>query len=312
LCCIPKSAEEKSNNGDLVHSASGTRPTSIVDAANRIVAAILCVALERCVGSRISNMQKGFLHGRKMLSNLIDIDAAAQKISIHSSKGAIILFDFKAAFPSMDHQFIWDILEGSGLPVEFIRAVKMLYRNNKHFLRLHGSLFDGPVVQCGVRQGCPLSGLLFAICADVLLIRLQSTLTGSDEVARAFADDTAIVIADYVKSIPTVSDLFTQYAAISGLRLNVKKTLFIPLWHVSSYGGLRNLIREHCPAWRDINIDLNGKYLGFVIGPATSGRSWNAPMCKYARRVASWDHRRCGLLWNILYYNSLSCRPCNS
>ena len=204
----------------------------------------------------------------------------------------------------MDRKFIWDILEGSGLPVEFIRAVKMLYSNNKHFLRLHGSLFDGPVVQCGVRQGCPLSGLLFAICADVLLIRLQSTLTGSDEVARAFADGTAIVIADYVKSIPTISDLFTQYAAISGLRLNVKKTLFIPLWHISSYGGLRNLVREHCPAWWDINIVLNGKYLGFVIRPATSDRSWNAPMCKYARRVASWDHRRCNLLWNILYYNS--------
>ena len=178
LCCIPKAADEHSSNGHPVHTASGTRPISIVDAANRIIAAILSVALERCVGSRISEMQSGFLHGRKMMSNLIDVDMAAQRVSINSTRGAIILFDFKAAFPSVGHQFIWDVLEGSGLPAEFISAVKMLYVGNKHSLRLQGLLFDGPVVHSGVRQGCPLSGLLFAICADVLLIRLQNMLSG--------------------------------------------------------------------------------------------------------------------------------------
>jgi hypothetical protein len=41
-----------------------------------------------------------------MMNNLIDIDEAAQKISVRTSSGAIILLDFRAAFPSMDHDFI--------------------------------------------------------------------------------------------------------------------------------------------------------------------------------------------------------------
>lgn len=44
----------------------------------------------------------------------------------------------------MDRQFIWDSLEACGLPIGFINAIKMLYVSNKHFLRLHGSLFEGP------------------------------------------------------------------------------------------------------------------------------------------------------------------------
>jgi hypothetical protein len=78
LCCKPKSSDERNDNGTPVYIASNTRPISIVDASNRIIAAILCVALERCVGSRIADIQKGFLHGRNVISNLIDIDEAAQ------------------------------------------------------------------------------------------------------------------------------------------------------------------------------------------------------------------------------------------
>ena len=87
LCCIPKSADETTCNGHAVFTAGSTRPISIVDAANRILAAIFCASLERCVSARISEMQRGFLHGRKMMSNLLDIDEAAHTISVKSTRG---------------------------------------------------------------------------------------------------------------------------------------------------------------------------------------------------------------------------------
>ena len=129
----------------------------------------------------------------------------------------------------MDHGFIWGALEAMGLPREFIHAVQMLYKDNKHLIRLQGTLYEGPTVRSGVRQGCPLSGLIFAICADVLLIRLEKVLAGEDEVARAFADDTAVVVQDYTKTIGTLANLFQDYASISCLELNIDKTVFIPL-----------------------------------------------------------------------------------
>ena len=304
LCCIPKDSKEKDSTGASIHSAATTRPLSIVDAANRIVAAILCASLERCVGQRISSMQRGFVKGRQMLMNIIDVDTAAQTISIKSNCGAVILFDFKAAFPSMDHSFIWHTLRVGGIPSKFISAIQALYKHNHHQLRLDGQLYDGPTVRSGVRQGCPLSGLLFSICVDVLLLRLSDVLIKEDELARAFADDTATAVNDYMVAIPTLASLFHEFEQISGLQLNIDKTVFIPLWPVASERGLRNLITEVCPSWRNIKISSRGKYLGFIIGPGTKGDSWNGPLAKFAARVKIWEGTKYGLFWNSLYYNT--------
>jgi hypothetical protein len=191
-----------------------------------------------------------------------------------------------------------------GIPLEFIDAIRLFYNDNAHFLRLHGSLFDGPTVYCGVRQGCPLSGLLFAICADVILLALKDALRDEDEVARAFADDTAVVVSDYAKSFATIAGVFREYEAISGLELNIKKTVFIPLWPIASENGLRNLLRELCPLWANIRIDTKGKYLGFMIGPGAGEDSWNAPLRKFEKRLAAWQDNKCGLVWNSIYYNT--------
>jgi hypothetical protein len=161
LCCIPKAPDEISSDGKSIFTAGSTRPISIVDAANRIIAAVLKHTLERCVGDRISDMQRGFVGGRQMLMNLIDVDFAAQKMSMKSSTGAILLFDFRAAFPSMNHDFILDTLEKVGIPLQFIRAIQSSYKNYKHSMKIHGKLYDGPEVFSGVRQGCPVSYLLY-------------------------------------------------------------------------------------------------------------------------------------------------------
>jgi hypothetical protein len=304
LCCIPKATKEKHLTGAPIHSAASTRPLSIVDAANRIVAAILCASLERCVGDRISSMQRGFVKGRQMLMNIIDVDTAAQTVPVKSKSGVIILFDFKAAFPSMDHSFIWHTLRIAGIPSDFVSAIQMLYKNNQHRLRMDGELYNGPTVSSGVRQGCPLSGLLFSICVDVLLLRLADHLNREDEIARAFADDTAVVVNDYLVTIPTLASLFQEFEQISRLELNIDKTVFIPLWPVASERGLRNLIAETCPMWRNIKISSRGKYLGFIIGPDAKEDSWNGALTKYNARVKQWDLAKCGLFWNTLYYNT--------
>ena len=301
LICLPKSAAVIDGNGQASHDPGNTRPLSIVDAANRIIASIFKVCLERVAGDWVIDCQRGFLKGRQMLQNIIDMDFAAQKVSIKYKRGCILLLDFRAAFPSISHEFMWDCLAALGLPRLFLLAIQKFYVNNAHWLCAGGELMKSVVVRSGVRQGCPLSPLIFALCSDVLLREL-SQLLGLDEVACAFADDTGLVVSDYTKSLPSLCLLFSEFERISGLSLNIAKTVFIPLWETSSFANVRRLILEVCPPWRDICIDNCGKYLGFFIGPGAGQRSWAKSIQKYEQRAQLWASLHLGLFWTITAY----------
>ena len=77
-----------------------------------------------------------------MLRNILDVDFAAQKMSVRSRSGAVVLFDFRAAFPSLSHDMIWDVLKVTGVDMQFIQVVRMFYCRNRHILKFRGQQFD--------------------------------------------------------------------------------------------------------------------------------------------------------------------------
>ena len=62
------------------------------------------------ISESIMPQTDGFLKQRQVLRNVLEIDFAAHNISVKSYSGAIVLFDFEAAFQSLAHDMIWDTL----------------------------------------------------------------------------------------------------------------------------------------------------------------------------------------------------------
>ena len=54
----------------------------------------------------ISPAQSGFLPGRSMLNNVVEIEHGAMVASLEHDSSALVLFDFSAAFPSVAHAFL--------------------------------------------------------------------------------------------------------------------------------------------------------------------------------------------------------------
>ena len=131
-------------------------------------------------------------------------------------------FDFKAAFPSISHEFLLQSLDHLGLPEGAINVIRALYDQVKCSLRFKGSTHDSFMVRSGIRQGCPLSPLLFAATVDIILRRLHRL--SPDAFLRAFADDIGAVFAD----LPRGAELLMQ-ESISGLALDLDKTVGVPL-----------------------------------------------------------------------------------
>ena len=137
-----------------------------------------------------------------MLANIIDVDFEAMRVSLRQPHGAVLLFDFEAAFPSVSHEYLWSVLSHLGLPAGILRAIQSLYDNNSHLIRIKGFCFPSLTCQSGVRQGCPLSPILFAVVADLLLRRLAEEFPSAT--VRAFADDTAMITENFHRDGPRI------------------------------------------------------------------------------------------------------------
>ena len=110
-----------------------------------------------------------------------------------------------------------------------------MYTNIKSCVWNNGYYSDKFDVLRSVRQGCPISALLFILVAEILTINVRENdkIRGITCNNRSFqitqlADDTTLFLADLESAVISIS-LFQTFASVSGLTLNHDKSEIIPL-----------------------------------------------------------------------------------
>ena len=140
----------------------------------------------------------------------------------------------------------------------------MFYRNNFQRVGRSGEL--GFLAEVGVRQGCPLSPLIFAVIADVLLRSLHNRMAENIRVLRAFADDTALIL-QHRDHLDEVFGIFRDYAVFSNLHLNLNNAVCIPLAYEGTIEQARSAILQDFPLAALMAIAESDLYLGILLGP---------------------------------------------
>ena len=113
------------------------------------------------------------------------------------------------------------------------------YTDNDHELIVCGNSGEGFSVESGVRQGCPLSMLIFTLALDPLIRALTSQLEPAEVLIRTFADDIAIVAEDLdtifregdntgKRVADVLEETFSMWEGISGLNVKTKTCICIP------------------------------------------------------------------------------------
>jgi hypothetical protein len=201
----------------------------------------------------IDESQFGYVKDRYIGENircLIDLNAMCIKKNMDAYA---IQIDFEKAFDSINWDFMFTSLEEMNFDKDFIKWVKILYKNTTSCVINNGHKTEQFNLRRGVHQGCPLSALLFIVLVQVL----QQMLIKSKEIKGILvkdkelkilqmADDTTILTND-LKDVPKIIKVLKTFHRISGLKTNIEKTVAYKIG-------------------RNPNIDFPENYLGLTWG----------------------------------------------
>ena len=144
--------------------------------------------------------------------------------------GIALFLDLKKAFDTIEWDFINSCLKVFNFGPRIQNWVKILCNNVSSCIvnnRLASEFFP---LERGVRQGCPLSGLLFIIGIELLARAIKNGnnikgITVGEKVIKVslYADDTTVFVQD-LDSVAHLLTLLQKFKKLSGLEINTTKT----------------------------------------------------------------------------------------
>lgn len=210
---------------------SSYRPITLLNADYKVVATLLARRISTTLPHIVSLAQTCSVPGRTGFSALSltrDLFTFATRTGI---AGCFVSIDQAKAFDRVEHRYLLAVLGCYGFPRIFVERLAALYTDLKVSLRVNNTLSEAFAVTRGIRQGCPLSPLLFALCIDPLLRRVANSvairgfpLPGQGQVkVSAYADDVSLFLRDE-DSYTAFLRLFLEYSELSGAQLNRGKS----------------------------------------------------------------------------------------
>jgi hypothetical protein len=320
---IPK----KDDEGPL--SVDNTRPLGLKNCDMKLIGGVINNLLAHVASCNIIAWQRGFVKGRNFLQNVIEIDTFSRQIDLERCfPGAIstpadipILasFDIKAAFPSLLHEYLQQVLRHLRFPLGIVNGILAQYESVFAYGFFDGKLTPLFNVSRGIQQGCPMSASLFVIATHPLLLELEkvagtpprATFCYRDhiplcQVWGACADDLGAIFAHAVLLVHAISKMLCT-ASFSGLHLNMAKTKLVLLGDVPPHvlTAFPGWLREFWPHLPDLLVVDTLKYLGFYLGPKSASKQWASEIAKFDRRMTRLAESPDSVRPMVLEYNTL-------
>ncbi|KAH6584573.1 hypothetical protein BASA61_007382 [Batrachochytrium salamandrivorans] len=253
LCASIVSIDKK--DGDPLNPGD-KRGIALINVGLKLVCKVLQMRIERFVETNnlLSYEQAGFRKREECVGQVVSLVDIIQRRQNAGLNTHVLFIDIRKAFDTVPVGALLWKLQNMGFPRRTLAFLKALYTSSSARARAGSLLSDPFPVQRGVRQGCPLSGLLFNLFINDIL------------------DDDVAVFADSEQSLLAASTAIEQWANQWEMQFGVAKCGII-----SFTGHLAPRLDN------PLDIRLHGqlvsrvesyKYLGVLIDSKLDHSAW--------------------------------------
>ena len=140
---------------------SSWRPIALLNADYKILAKLLALRLQKVLKKLIDPNQCAFVKGRGISYMLREVYDLIEREKNKESQSILLSIDYSKAFDTLSTDAIIKALNLYGFGDYFIRWITILLKDRQCSVRNGGYISSSFVMERGVRQGCPISPILF-------------------------------------------------------------------------------------------------------------------------------------------------------
>ena len=285
------------------------RPISLLNVSYKIAASCVANRIKNVISDLISPEQSGFIKGRYIGDSIRIIYDTMFNMDENNSPGILFAIDFQKAFDSISLSFIRKVLNLFNFGPSILQWFDAFYSNASSSVIVNGFTSRSFPLERGCRQGDPLSPYLFILCAELLnqLVCSDNRIRGvGDRGCKLvqYADDTTFFIHPDETSVCSLLQQINFFSSISGLQLNVNKSLLVGL------GSMKDTVLhfdclEGVP-WLNSGDDFI--LLGIIFNTdldSMISKNYDNALSKMHGIINSWGNRNLTVLGRITVVKSL-------
>ena len=278
------------------------RPITLLCADYKIVAKAIANLLLGVIAKVTHSDQTCGVPGRNSLESVRLLKDVVFHANQNRKAAAIISLDQEKAFDRVEWGYLSRVLQTMNFGQSFQKWVFLLYSNIFSCILINGETTEFFSVSRGVRQGCPLSPLLYVLVAETIASAIRADRfidsyilpNGRSVKLCQYADDTSVIVTTDL-ALNALFHIFTRYEKASGAKLNATKChgLLIGTWQS----------RSNLPIaldWSNVEI--------IVLGSRISNdneEQWESKIKALKTTLRAWNRRALSFRGRALISNML-------
>jgi hypothetical protein len=213
-------------------SMSNWRPLTMLNVDYKILAKILVNRLKVVMPHIVHKSQTCAVPGRDIRDGVSLLYNVIHYVNQHKLDGILLSVDHMRAFDIIEWNYVLKVLEYFKLGETLIKWVSLIYKFGRvqSTVQVNGFLSEPFKVTRGIRQGCPLSALLYVLVSEVVTnyIRNLESVKGINILnleykISNYADDTNFIVSDF-NSVRNIFEVYDIFKLASGATLKTEKT----------------------------------------------------------------------------------------
>lgn len=275
ITLLPKKAEAT--------QAGDYRPISLIHSFANLVAKMMALRLAPKLRTLIDTNRSAFVKQRSIDDNFRFVQAAAKMFQQRKTPKLLLKLDITKAFDTVSWPFLLHVLQFIGFGHRWRNWLSILLATASTRIKL----------QRGLRQGDPLSPMLFLLIMDVLHRLIRHAAEGGmlqpighraiTHQCSLYADEAVLFIAPAEQDLLTTKSILEICGSPTGLRANMSKCIIVPIC-CSDQEIAR--IQEHFPC-QTASFPIT--YLGIPLSTHKLKKEYLEPVVQAVRnRLPRW------------------------